>query len=302
MKKPNKTTFIFDVEWANAISGFSDSIRLEIYEMIVAYARTGETPDDASECAKMAFAFIKSKMDENNARYEAKCEKLRKNGSLGGEAKGSKCKQKVANATKCYHLLPNGSKCKQIESDNDYDNDSSNNATIITPIVNDLSYSSNNLNHQLVPPQGNGGVGEAEKIESQTDFVKDEKAEAFNTPPIPRDPPKPKPKDWRTDFALYQEQAYKAYQGLRQNREWIAEREKFNPNVNVELSLEKAYAEYWGTEAGWKKKKQSRSATIDWQRTYTNAISMNKVYKPRGTLVATGVDNYHAELNNGTKF
>ena len=288
MKKPNKTTFIFDLEWADAISGFSDAIRLEIYEMIVAYARTGEIPSNASECAKMAFAFIKGKIDENNARYEAKCEKLRKNGRVGGIANGSKWKQ----------MLPNGSKWKQIESDNDYDSDSSNNATIITPIVNDLSYSTNNLNHQHVPPQGNGGDGEARKIESQTDFVKDEKAEAFEKEKSSAK----KEKDWRTDFGLYQEQAYKAYAELRQNHEWIAEREKFNPNVNVELSLEKAYAEYWGTEAGWKKKKQSRSATIDWQRTYTNAISMNKVYKPRGTPVTTGVEDYHAELNNGTKF
>ena len=298
MKKPNKATFVFNLEWADAISGFSDAIQLEIYKMIVAYARTGEMPDNASECAKMAFAFIKGKMDENNARYEAKCEKLRKNGRVGGIANGSKWKQMEANASKCYQMEANGSKWKQIESDNDYDNDSSNNATILPPNDNNLSYSTNNLNYHHIPPQGEGGVGEARKIESQTDFVKDQKAEAFEKEKSSAK----KEKDWRTDFALYQEQAYKAYSELRQNREWIAEREKFNPNVNVELSLEKAYAEYWGTEAGWKKKKQSRSTVIDWRRTYTNAISMNKVYKPRGTPVATGVENYHVELNNKTKF
>lgn len=89
------------------------------------------------------------------------------------------------------------------------------------------------------------------------------------------------PSTWKGDFSIYIEEAKSAYIALLSNEKWIKERERFNPNVDIKLTVEKAFTEYWGTEAGWKKKKSSRSNTIDWNRTYTSAIGINKVYKPR---------------------
>lgn len=88
---------------------------------------------------------------------------------------------------------------------------------------------------------------------------------------------------WRADFETYLADCTQAYEALRANREWIAERERYHPNLDVGLSVEKAFKEFWGTEAGWAHKKKSvrKGGVIDWKRTFTNALDIrgNMVYK-----------------------
>lgn len=74
-----------------------------------------------------------------------------------------------------------------------------------------------------------------------------------------------------------------AYNILVNDKAWIAQQERYNPGLDVKLTLEKAHIQYWATEAGWQNKKSSRSKSIDWQRTFQNAIStsMNKVWLPK---------------------
>lgn len=100
---------------------------------------------------------------------------------------------------------------------------------------------------------------------------------------------KGKEKDWRSDFGIYQAECEQAYRQLIADPQWIAKRQKFNPNVDIRLTMEKVFTEYWHTEAGWKRKKASRTATIDWSRTFINSISMplNKVYNTRATKAYT---------------
>ena len=61
----------------------------------------------------------------------------------------------------------------------------------------------------------------------------------------------------------------------------MAERERFNPGVDISLTLEKACKEYWATEAGWLHKKKGRGKTICWKRIFEFAISQkqNRVWK-----------------------
>jgi len=89
--------------------------------------------------------------------------------------------------------------------------------------------------------------------------------------------------DWRTDFNTYKTELNKIYQELLIDSKFIIEQEKFHPGVDISLSLEKAYVNFWSTDAGWKHKKKSRSNEIDWKSTLIKAIDMNKVYKPRFT-------------------
>ena len=42
--------------------------------------------------------------------------------------------------------------------------------------------------------------------------------------------------------------------------------ERLNPNIDVKLSLEKGYVNFWGTEAGWIHKKKSRSKNNEKER------------------------------------
>lgn len=88
---------------------------------------------------------------------------------------------------------------------------------------------------------------------------------------------------WKDSFQSYLDDANKAFQDILSDREWIEEREKYHPNLDIRLSIEKAWKDYWLTLAGWKKKKASKSDQIDWRKTASNALdlSCNKVWKQR---------------------
>jgi hypothetical protein len=89
---------------------------------------------------------------------------------------------------------------------------------------------------------------------------------------------------WKKDYEVYLANLRDEYKMIKKDAEWIATQEKFNPGVDVLLSIEKACVNFWATEAGWKHKKKGNTETIDWQRTLANAISNknNKVYKNDG--------------------
>jgi len=92
------------------------------------------------------------------------------------------------------------------------------------------------------------------------------------------------PAEWRTNFGVYKKELDLAFKTLSLDTNFIAEQERFNPNLDIKLSMEKAVVNFWGTEAGWKYKKKSKTNDLDWKRTLTNAIDMNKVYKQKGQL------------------
>ncbi len=91
----------------------------------------------------------------------------------------------------------------------------------------------------------------------------------------------PKTSNWRTDFDVYLFDLKQIYENLIKDQNYIEQQEKFNPNIDIKLSLEKAVTNFWGIEAGWKYKKKQKSKDIDWKATLTNAISLNKVWKPK---------------------
>ena len=113
---------------------------------------------------------------------------------------------------------------------------------------------------------------------------------------------KEKQKTWRDSFDVYLAGCTDTYEHLLNNVPWIVEQERFHPNVDIRLSLEKAYKTFWGTEAGWKHKKRKRSKDIDWLSTLTSAISLNKVWKPKDNNRQSDFDrNWNAameQMNN----
>ena len=66
--------------------------------------------------------------------------------------------------------------------------------------------------------------------------------------------------------------------------ELLKTQQRLNPGINVKLSIEKGFINFWGTEAGWKFKKGKKSKEINWQSTIINSISMNKVYYTKQEL------------------
>jgi hypothetical protein len=93
--------------------------------------------------------------------------------------------------------------------------------------------------------------------------------------------------DWRENFDIYLSEELTAYQKLISDKAWIEQQEKYYPNIDIVLSLEKCHSQYWGTEAGWKKKKAARSKDINWKRTFETALSfsMNQVRRSYGASI-----------------
>ena len=91
-------------------------------------------------------------------------------------------------------------------------------------------------------------------------------------------------KSWRDDFELYKSELKEAFNKILSDKDFIENRQKYHPNLDIRLSLQKAYEDYWGTEAGWKKKKSSRTKEIDWPATFRKALDQpqNRVYKQNG--------------------
>jgi hypothetical protein len=95
------------------------------------------------------------------------------------------------------------------------------------------------------------------------------------------------PPDWYLNFDIYKKNAMDAAISLVTNEKWVSERQRYKPNLNIKLSVEKAFKDYWGTDDGWTnkkkacKKKNGEYGKINWNQTYTRALdnTMNRVFK-----------------------
>ena len=87
-------------------------------------------------------------------------------------------------------------------------------------------------------------------------------------------------KNWKNDFNTYLKELDDAYNELLNNKNWILLQQKYNPGIDIKLTLEKAYVNFWSTEAGWKNKKKKKIENINWKSTLTNSLSqsINRVY------------------------
>lgn len=85
---------------------------------------------------------------------------------------------------------------------------------------------------------------------------------------------------WRNNFEIYKFELLNWFEKIKTDNEYLKEQEKFNPNVDIILSIEKSINVYWGTEAGWKnKKKNKETVNINWKHTIAKNLDKNKVYK-----------------------
>lgn len=88
---------------------------------------------------------------------------------------------------------------------------------------------------------------------------------------------------WRDDYQIYLKECKEAFVKFDSDKLMIEKQERLNPNVDIKLTIEKAYDKFWKTEAGWKNKKKAKTENIDWEATIKNAISVksNIVYKTK---------------------
>ena len=93
-----KKSVILYTEWAQPLKTLSLEDKGRIFDAILSYSETGETPHFDSAAAEMAFSFIRLRLDENAQKWSDMREKRREAGRLGGKQRQAN-KANQANAT-----------------------------------------------------------------------------------------------------------------------------------------------------------------------------------------------------------
>ena len=245
----------------------------EVLDAIMRYGLDGEEYSGDSVVVAMIFDLIKPYIDENNKRYDAVVERNRNNGKKGGRPKNPEKPRETQQNPVGYFGNPekpretqqnpvgyfgNPEKPREtqtnLDTDTDTDTDTGTGSIISsrTNVLEDAEIVTENISIA-----GKNKKSAREKIEIAKEVT------------------------WRDSFDVYLQSCREAWCRWTQDKEWMAERERFNPGVDISLTLEKACKEYWATEAGWLHKKKGRGKTIDWKRIFEFAISQkqNRVWK-----------------------
>ena len=93
-----KKSVILYTEWAQPLKALSLEDKGRIFDAILSYSETGETPHFDSNAAEMAFSFIRLRLDENAQKWADVRQKRREAGRLGGKQRQAN-QANQANAT-----------------------------------------------------------------------------------------------------------------------------------------------------------------------------------------------------------
>ena len=134
MPENNKKSFIMYSNYRKFLSRLPDKDIADLIKAIFCFVEGEEVPE-LSSSAELCFIIISDQIKRDMEKYEKVCERRAIAGRLGGiktqekrkmeeekeeekdiQAKGSKSKQMLPNATKCYQMVAKGSKSKQMGS------------------------------------------------------------------------------------------------------------------------------------------------------------------------------------------
>lgn len=232
----------------------------EVLDAIMRYGFNSDEYTGDSTIVAMIFDLMKPYIDENQKRYDAIVERNRVNGKRGGRPKSNKNPEKPRETQQNpvgYFGNPEKPSRTQTNLDTDTDTD-----TDTVPTVSNTSRTD--------------VLEDAEIIDISEDAGKNSKRVRAREKPETL-----KEVTWRDSFEVYLQDCRDAWKRWMNDGEWVEERRRFNPGVDIRLTLEKACKEFWATEAGWLHKKKGRGKTIDWKRIFEYAISQktNRVYE-----------------------
>lgn len=78
-----KASFLMYLDYEDQFNIMTDEQIGQLMRAIIKYEKTGEVPN-LDGMLKMAFSFIKTQLDRDREKYEARCEKNRENAKKGG--------------------------------------------------------------------------------------------------------------------------------------------------------------------------------------------------------------------------
>ncbi len=258
----------------------------EVLDAIMRYGLDGEEYSGDSVVVAMIFDLIKPYIDENNKRYDAVVERNRNNGKKGGRPKNPEKPRETQQNPVGYFGNPEKPRETQQNPVGYFGNPEKPRETQQNPVGyfgNPEKPRETQTNLDTDTDTGTGSI-----ISSRTNVLEDAEIVTENISIAGKNKKSAREKieiakevTWRDSFDVYLQSCREAWCRWTQDKEWMAERERFNPGVDISLTLEKACKEYWATEAGWLHKKKGRGKTIDWKRIFEFAISQkqNRVWK-----------------------
>ena len=109
-----------------------------------------------------------------------------------------------------------------------------------------------------------------------------------------------KEKNWKTCFEIYKKEITEAYNKFINDKTWIESSKHLYPNIDIKLSVEKGFKNFWGTEAGWERYKKKKIEKPDYKRCLINSIDINKVYfkKQYDSTVESYTPDYHKPFSS----
>lgn len=100
----DKSSFLIYLDYEEQFNLLTDEQIGQLMRAIIKYEKTREVPQ-LDGVVKMAFSFIKTQLDRDREKYEARCEKNRENAKKGGRPRKN---QKDNLKTERFLQKPNG--------------------------------------------------------------------------------------------------------------------------------------------------------------------------------------------------
>lgn len=147
-------SFILYTSDYQLIEGLTDEQLGQLTRALFIYARDGEVIN-LEPVVRMAFVFIKDKIDRNQQKYQKKCERNRENIRKRwnkSNTNNTKENERIPNDTSVYERIPNDTTRYLYDSDSDSDSDSD-----VSKETNILEPSKEGIQSASVKPEAPGG-------------------------------------------------------------------------------------------------------------------------------------------------
>lgn len=127
----DKNSFLIYTDYEEQFNLLTDAEIGQLMRAIIKYEKTKEEPK-LDGMLKMAFSFIKTQLDRDREKYEAKCEKNRENAKKGGRPKKNQTDNEKPNG-----FQGNQTDAKKPDNDDDNEDDNDNDNEVDSSISED---------------------------------------------------------------------------------------------------------------------------------------------------------------------
>jgi DnaD/phage-associated family protein len=121
----DKSSFLIYLDYEEQFNLLTDEQIGQLMRAIIKYEKTREIPQ-LNGIVKMAFSFIKTQLDRDREKYEARCEKNRENAKKGGRPRKNQKDNLKANGFSANQMdakKPDDDKEDEEDNEEDIDND-----------------------------------------------------------------------------------------------------------------------------------------------------------------------------------